>query len=245
MEFIRVLSTFLWAVVDNWAGYCTGGVMMALLWLWSMLKTQPIPRKVGIGVALLFLLLAFFNAWRDQYDRVAKLTGQIDKDRPDFIGEIDQITFGDSPETGGSSAFVLVTLINKGSPSVVDGFAATVDTGEHHIENRATWINAGLTLYGPNKTVIAKFQEDDNLVAKINTPIPQGGRVRGWLFYNFKGVSSSQLDVGTGAKWTITFSDYLNREYKAVPAKNFTPGQPKMFPGARYPFHPNGFKMHP
>jgi hypothetical protein len=64
-DFLR----FLWAVANNWAGYTTGGLVVALLWLWSTLKQVPISRKTSIAVAVMFLIFAFFNAWRGQYLR--------------------------------------------------------------------------------------------------------------------------------------------------------------------------------
>jgi hypothetical protein len=61
------LLHFLLAVINSWAGYATGGVVVALLWLWSTISQIPMSRKAGIVLALFFLFMAFFNAWRKQY----------------------------------------------------------------------------------------------------------------------------------------------------------------------------------
>jgi hypothetical protein len=66
MDYINDIGRFLWAVINNWAGYTTGGVLVALLWLWTTFRQIPLSRKIGIGVAVIFLFFAVFNAWRDQ-----------------------------------------------------------------------------------------------------------------------------------------------------------------------------------
>src|SRR5205809_5832120 len=71
------LFRFLWAVLNNWAGYTTGGLVVALTSLWSTLFPRfPISRKIGIALALLFLFMAFFNAWRKQYRRRLELESE-------------------------------------------------------------------------------------------------------------------------------------------------------------------------
>lgn len=60
LEFIR-------AVISQWAVYATGGIIVAFLWLWSTLLDTPPSKKVNIGIALFFLFLAVFHAWRKQY----------------------------------------------------------------------------------------------------------------------------------------------------------------------------------
>lgn len=79
MEWLKQVAEFLWAVINNWAGYTTGGLIVALLWLWSTLRQVPISRKVGIAVAILFLFFAAFNAWRKLYveNEIARSRGSL------------------------------------------------------------------------------------------------------------------------------------------------------------------------
>ncbi|HEX4920517.1 MAG TPA: hypothetical protein VFV92_07230 [Candidatus Bathyarchaeia archaeon] len=68
MDWIKDVGVYLWAVLWNWGNLATGGVIIALLWLYySVIRQSSMPRKVGIVVALLFLMFATFNAWREQY----------------------------------------------------------------------------------------------------------------------------------------------------------------------------------
>src|SRR5436309_8565325 len=63
------LFRFLWAVINSWAGYATGGVVVALAGLWSTIFQVSLSRRVAIALALFFLFMAFFNAWRKQYHK--------------------------------------------------------------------------------------------------------------------------------------------------------------------------------
>ena len=67
MNFLRDLGVFLRAVINNWAGYTTGGVIVAFVTLYVMLRETAVPKRWAIALALFFLLLAFFNAWRNEY----------------------------------------------------------------------------------------------------------------------------------------------------------------------------------
>src|SRR5438128_12641043 len=67
MDWITDIGRFLWAVINNWAGYSTGGIIVAVVALWHLIKNRPVPRKLGIGLAIFFFFLSFFKAWQDQY----------------------------------------------------------------------------------------------------------------------------------------------------------------------------------
>ncbi len=72
------LFSFVWAVINSWAGYATGGLIVALVALWSTLRQKPVPRKLGVVLAIVFLLLAFFHAWRDQLNQKRDLFAKLD-----------------------------------------------------------------------------------------------------------------------------------------------------------------------
>jgi hypothetical protein len=69
MELVKEIWEFFLEVVNNWAGYATGGLVVAILWLWSKYQAKDIPRKWALALAALFLFAAFFKAWQKQYTR--------------------------------------------------------------------------------------------------------------------------------------------------------------------------------
>ncbi len=77
MDWFSDIGRFLWAVVNNWAGYSTGGIIVAVVALWHLMKDRPVRRKVGIGLAIVFLFLSFFKAWQDQYHRANDLQASL------------------------------------------------------------------------------------------------------------------------------------------------------------------------
>jgi hypothetical protein len=88
MQWIKELGVWLWAVINNWAGYSTGGLIVAVVALWGLLKNKPtgrkVTRKIGLRLALLFLFLGFFKGWRDQYEKANDLQMKLDQ-RPSIV----------------------------------------------------------------------------------------------------------------------------------------------------------------
>ena len=54
---------------------------MAGVWLWTAHKDKPIPRKLAMVLAALFLLASFFKAWQDQHEQAKNYLSQL-KSRP-------------------------------------------------------------------------------------------------------------------------------------------------------------------
>jgi hypothetical protein len=126
MDLFKELVEFLVSVINSWAGYATGGVLVAALWLWSTIRNQPVPRNVAIGLAFLFLFAAFFNAWRTQRHKVVSLNSQIELlSKPNF--EISQGSFitcnvqlrlANGEIKTFPSVFATISILNHGANSV-------------------------------------------------------------------------------------------------------------------------------
>jgi hypothetical protein len=73
------ITSFLWAVLNNWAGYSTGGLIVAAIALWAVWRNKPLPRRTALLLAVLFLFMAFYKAWHDQYveNAVSRETGSL------------------------------------------------------------------------------------------------------------------------------------------------------------------------
>jgi len=77
LSFLSDLWKFVWASINNWGGYSTGGVIVALIALWSLLRSRPLPRRFGVSVAIFFLFFGIFKAWRDQYHYTIDLQSKL------------------------------------------------------------------------------------------------------------------------------------------------------------------------
>jgi len=60
MDLLSDLLSFICAVVNSWAGYATGGVIMALVAFWAMFRQKQVPRSMGLGLPSFFFSLRSF-----------------------------------------------------------------------------------------------------------------------------------------------------------------------------------------
>jgi hypothetical protein len=89
---LRDWAEFLQTVANNWAGYATGGFIVATVWAWFVWKDKPVPRIVGIVLVFLFLFLAFKKSWQEQKDKVTALEDR--SKAPVFDGVISALATG-------------------------------------------------------------------------------------------------------------------------------------------------------
>jgi hypothetical protein len=124
---MRDLFEFVWAVVNNWAGYFTGGMIVATITLYFMWRDKPMGRTIGLTLSALFLFMAFFKAWKEQRSLGAatatqnqQLREQIDELTKSAIsGTIDFAVLGAQPKNS-SHAALIVSLSNKAAASAVE-----------------------------------------------------------------------------------------------------------------------------
>jgi hypothetical protein len=79
VNFFGDIGRFLWDVLNNWAGYATGGLLVAAFGLWFTWRDKAIPRHIVLALAVVFLLMAIYKAWHDQYaeNMVAQEAGSM------------------------------------------------------------------------------------------------------------------------------------------------------------------------
>ncbi len=177
MEYVTDLRVFLWAVINTWAVYFTGGIIIALLALLHVITEKDLPRKVGFAVAGVFLFLAIFTAWRDEYR----------KSQPGLHLTIEGAGIGEGTRAGRplTAAIMLVSLTNRGTPSIADGWQMTltyagrgkpVAVQMHYVDPQPS-----ITLemiHGPVVTI----SQDDVLYNKtMKEPIATGMKVVGLM----------------------------------------------------------------
>jgi hypothetical protein len=222
MEWIKDFGVFAWAVVNNWAGYCTGGVIVALLWLWSIIKQQSIPRYVAIGVALAFLLCAFFNAWRTEYR----------KTHPGFVLEFQQGYANAMSDRPGVFVFLQAVLYNRGLPSVADHWSLHIVPPSH----AALDVTPVLTTSDmPIRYNSWQFSPNDSLYYKTTvTPIPSGGEVSGILVFLLPDKKLEEVGVA-GTELTLSCRDAFGNKIKAQTSLRGGNTELQYFPGITPP----------
>jgi len=151
---MRNFLDFLLAVLNNWAGYATGGLIVASCWLFFLWKDKPMPKFLGFLLAAIFLLMAFFKAWKDQKNivdqkssEVSKLTTRIEElTKSDISGEIVFAVLG--TQGSGSHAGIIVNLNNKGAASAIDpsswNFLVQTSNGDQYQGNPITLLDKNL-----------------------------------------------------------------------------------------------------
>jgi hypothetical protein len=82
----RELCLFLHDVVCSWAGYSTGGVVLALVGLWLMWRGKHMSRKWYFLLSGAFLFTAFFVAWQTRYEAAQRGIKELTDRRPHLYG---------------------------------------------------------------------------------------------------------------------------------------------------------------
>jgi hypothetical protein len=207
MDILKEIVTFVWAVINNWAGYFTGGVIVALLGLWATVKQKPLPRRIGIASALFFLAGASFNAWEDQRKLVkgsesdlslarTQLAQEEDHSRPKLTLSIDSAMSGAlAPEK-----LVLITVFASisnspvGAPSIAEDWNLEVTdvSSKQKIKSESVMVPKTLTYenVGGRRSIQIPGEA---LYEKTMTPIAAGAKVRGLLIFRIPGMKLGKL----------------------------------------------------
>jgi hypothetical protein len=253
---------FLKAVVLQWVNVLS----LLLLGFEVYEKVSTKPRKVSKAfirnLILLCIAVAVYMAFNDErekwveehaklaaeQDKVAKLEKQLAEKNPELLGDMNYIDIAQGD--AGQQVWILATVRNLGSPSVVE-FAPLVVTLKdgRRLECAAMEIADREVLhFQGGKT--STFSRTDSLAEKGTMPIPNGGQIRGWLkFY------SKQLPITWGqpdplaniAKFEVQFRDVTDKNsamfrttedllHNSRPNVELWDGAVPVLPGANQPF---------
>jgi len=199
---------------------------VALVWLWSTIRQSQVSRKFGIVLALLFLFLAFFNAWREQY----KLT------HPSLLLEFQQNGVGYSPVDPDARVFIQAVLYNRGAPTICHDWTLLVaPPHETGVQAESLFVGADspITFQADNGTW--KFDPQDTLYYKTtNNPIASGAQVAGTLVFRVPGVPKPKV-AQRGTKLRLTCKSVFGEEVSAEVQRRNIPEGIKFYPGVQPP----------
>jgi hypothetical protein len=204
-KLLSEIGEFVWSVVNNWAGYVTGGILIAFLWLWLALRQENVTREVASRLAVAFLVVATFNAWRQKSEALSELQKRLAT--PNLEGTIGSVWSG----SFGARPLLIITLFFKnplGPPSGIIGYQLSVKLNDGKTvlgEIPVMPTDEVRVSAGNNRFVLfkkAKFMPD-----QTQTPLPPGGSVDGWIWATFNGLKNEDLDHSTVI---LTFHDTVS-----------------------------------
>lgn len=238
--------------------------------LFERLTKWRLTARAYVGLFIVtFLLVAFFYAWRDEHKVVREAINtatqkerdineikqelketkrllQVEKEQntPKLVGTIEQVLFTSRPGLPLTEIFVLMSIRNTGTPSIVEGYSIHLQAGDINVSTITHTIPKELVMTGPNH--IITFHGDDALYHKTVKPIERGGLLRGWLRYKINGYESSRIDK-IGTKLTINLLDVNRTLYPVEYVVNSPPTSlpTETYPGAEQPVRPRGKRPSP
>jgi hypothetical protein len=191
MMFVRELGEFLWAVINNWAGYATGGLIVALVWLWSTVKQGPVSRKFGIGLAILFLFFAVFNAWRDKQHELLALQERLTPKLEMIVSQRVWGGMGPNPAETRLGMVIWLSIINHGAESIAHDYSAKLVFTDGRIVD------------GIREQVTQELRFPDYIIRNADkmaiydktaeNPIPRGGARAGIIMFTFPRVVEADM----------------------------------------------------
>lgn len=187
----------------------------------------------AVIAVIVYLIYAPYKLWKERHERgtnyedslrrqLTEIEGEnrrliselelsnkkLALNRPGLVGEIEMYISGGVAENintkaTGSMVLLLASISNTGTPSVAEDFRLSIRYGNTRIDGVGRAIHAGLTHTLPSGKTIS-IDTSEALYEKSVHPIPQGGRIRGWLHYYFDGLD--YFDVLRKVEWDMILS---------------------------------------
>jgi hypothetical protein len=199
-NFVHDLLLWVWSVVDSWAGYTTGGVLVALItvraWLYKELS-----KVQALAALTFFVLFALFSSWRTEYLKTA----------PGLKLEINSVAVGSVGQTGVTGVTVFARISNLGNPTIADEWSLNfypVGTPVKKYGPLVIHRDAPVTFRGFNgNTIEEHFTAKDTLYSKtIPTPLVNGAREEGFMSFLLPDVSKGDAEK-VGARYELVCRD--------------------------------------
>lgn len=229
MNFLRDLGVFLRAVINNWAGYTTGGVIVAFVTLYVMLRETAVPKRWAIALALFFLLLAFFNAWRNEYLKTHP--GLALK-----VFEVWKMKPKDNQDPNTTRLVIIASISNLGNPTIAENWKIRIkDSGSEKWSDFVSY-----SLVDPGNVILIEIEEVpfpvfynpmDALYFKTSSPVPTGMKFNGLVAVHMEQLDFSKLRQN-GAQIEVQCQDIAGNKISGVlTVDDKTPKVPDYYSG--------------
>lgn len=247
-RFLWEILEFMYAVISYWQAFVTGGFVMAVLFVYERLSGYELPGTFIPWGVVMFFLVSFFLAWREEHRKVLDIQEKLRSDRPSLMGSIEQMFSGSDANQHVSEIYLLMTVRSLGSPSIAEGWRLKIKSDTRDLNLVPTLIPDSHPILAFDKESdkfkeIAVFKHSDGIYDKAIIPIERGALIRGWLRYVIQDIPYEEIQK-EGTKLIVTFEDITRRSYEAVyiMKNKDDPGdkKPSYFPGAGQPFKSGG-----
>jgi hypothetical protein len=193
---------WLWSVINSWAGWSTGGVIVLFVALKEIFH-KPFSRRGSIVIAGCFLALALFSSWRSEYLKTAAgLRLHVEAiDVGDLQAGIAVIILGDVSNLGATPTIAdnwHLKIISPDGEQLFDGTPLAI------LDGKPFSFNFGSTIYSYNPS--------DALYKKTVAPLPQGDKVTGFLVFAIPDTLKRQTIIRVGTRLVVYCSDVFGNE---------------------------------
>lgn len=132
---------FLWRVLNNWAGYVTGGLLVGTLTIYAIWRDAQAPRAIMLGSSAVALLLAFFKAWDDQYRE-----NQVGREKGSLVLTALNSDYFVDPATNKDNVQLILVLKNL-QPRLLEYNVDTFDLKVESMDSDSSYRNRGGFVY--------------------------------------------------------------------------------------------------
>jgi hypothetical protein len=252
------LWQYIRAVTTHWVALMSGGAIIVALGLLERFSGRTVPTYVYVGVLILFIFIACYQAWRTERKRriesesmlsqvKTELLEEKGKHRPDLEGIIAFTSFG-SDDKGNTFIVVILSVRSLGMQTIIHNYKLSINLpSKGEIIVSPTHFEGRITIESDDQPGVS-FDSKDMLYAKTHTkPIETGSMVEGGIVFVLQGVSKDEA-YNARESLALLFEDVKGKVYvtkypkadmnKAVPPR-YLPGMPtktispKSSPGAK------------
>jgi hypothetical protein len=201
---------------QSWAGGSgAGGAVVVLVAISERLSGRTMSRRMYVSLFIfVFLVGAFFVAWRDQYQAVQAAKEQTQKaekkleelTKPGLALHIDELGIGDNAKIPYIGALITANLTNNGAPSIAESWELLVilPDGSKHGPFPTVFINPKVPIVNHHPEF--KISSADALYNKTMQPIQRGDKKRGVLIFPLFGLERKVVEK-TGTKFILSAKD--------------------------------------
>lgn len=193
------VGSFLVALLTDWVALLSGSASVILSIL-GVIRKKELPRWVWWTAAIICLLLASARVWTTEHRRAESLQITINTQLyPQFSCTINQVSnFAKESFTHASSdVLLIVTLRNTGAPSAVEESSMKVILMDGtEVVGLPLSVPDGFSVKYPNGFT-RTLKSDEALYNKAVKSVGHNEIVRGYLMYQFSGLSDERLLAST------------------------------------------------